>query len=242
MTGSAALIPFIPLSNARRSFAMEYRLRRHDGEYRWVLDKGSPRFDSLGEFLGYVGSVVDIADQKQADEKGNRNLAHLQRLASLGLLTAAIAHELKGNCADRDQEQCGCFRHPAGSDISPPLAELREIVSDIRADEERAKGIIDRIREFAINKEARMERTSLNTVISDTLLLLAGDAIRRRVRFCTELAPELPMVFGDRTQLQQVLTNLAINGMEAMANASQTSRNLTFQTKEDGGDQASKWR
>ena len=91
--------------NARRPFEMEYRLRRHDGEYRWMCDRGAPRFAD-GEFMGYVGSLVDISNQKQADES-NRRLAHLQRLATTGELTAAVAHELT---AHRDHQQFGCGR------------------------------------------------------------------------------------------------------------------------------------
>src|SRR5262249_7804664 len=80
--------------DARKPFQMEYRLRRHDGQYRWILDHGAPRYEPSGEFAGYVGSCVDITEQKLADEL-RQTLAHLQRLSVLGELSAAITHEIK---------------------------------------------------------------------------------------------------------------------------------------------------
>src|SRR5262249_45630504 len=80
--------------DARRPVEVEYRMRRYDGEYRWIVDKGNPRFGKNGEFLGYVGSALDITERKLAEEK-TRALAHVQRLAVMGELTAAVAHELR---------------------------------------------------------------------------------------------------------------------------------------------------
>ena len=85
---------FQSLFEARQPFQMEYRARRHDGEYRWVLDCGAPRTWPNGEFVGYIGSALDITDRK-ATEESNRALAHVQRLAIMGELTAAVAHELR---------------------------------------------------------------------------------------------------------------------------------------------------
>ena len=81
--------------DARQPFEIEYRARRHDGEYRWILDCGAPAYwAENGEFLGYIGSALDITDRKAAEES-NRALAHVQRLAIMGELTAAVAHELR---------------------------------------------------------------------------------------------------------------------------------------------------
>jgi signal transduction histidine kinase len=218
----------------RRPFEMEYRLRRHDGEYRWVLDRGVPRFAPDGEFMGYVGSAVDITDRKQAEER-NQQIAHLQRLAAMGELAAAIAHELSQPLA------AVIINAEAAQRLldSPtsPLAEFREIISDVGADGRFASEVVSRIRDFTIKREVRLQPLDLNSVIATTLHIVAGDGQRRGVQVRRELAHGLPMVFGDRTQLQQVLINLAINGMDAMANTPRSTRCLTVRTRLGAGDQ-----
>ncbi len=219
--------------DARRPFEMEYRLRRHDGEYRWVLDTGAPRFAPDTKFMGYVGTAVDITDKKQAEEN-NRRVEHLQRLALMGELTATIAHELSQPLT----AICNNVDTAANllNSADPRLDELREIISDIRADGGRAREVIKRIRHFVLKRETRMEPLDLNSVVADTLGLLAGDAHRRGVQIRAELLPGIPLVIGDRTQLQQVLINLAMNGMDAMANTPRATRCLTVQTRSNGDD------
>jgi PAS domain S-box-containing protein len=79
--------------DSRKPFTVEYRLRRRDGQYRWILAHAVPRLTAGGEFLGYIGSCIDITDRRRVEE-ANRNLAHVQRLAVMGELTAMIAHEV----------------------------------------------------------------------------------------------------------------------------------------------------
>jgi PAS domain S-box-containing protein len=219
--------------DARRPFEMEYRLRRHDGEYRWVLDTGAPRFAPDFKFMGYVGTAVDITDKKQA-EKSNRRVEHLQRLAVMGELMAAVAHELNQplTAISNDVDTAANLLNSA----NPRLDELGEIISDIRADGGRAREVISRIRDFVLKRETRMEPLDLNSVVADTLDLLAGDARRRGVQVRAELPPGIALVIGNRTQLQQVLINLAMNGMDAMANTPRATRCLTVQTRPNDDD------
>jgi PAS domain S-box-containing protein len=220
--------------DARRPFEMEYRLRRHDGVYRWVLDTGAPRFAPDAKFMGYVGTAVDITDKKQAEES-NRRLVHLQRLAVMGELTATIAHELSQPLTAISNNVITAATLLNSAD--PRLDELKEIISDIRADGGRAREVITRIRYFVLKRETRMEPLDLNAVVAETLDLLAGDARRRGVQVHSELSPGIPLVIGDRTQLQQVLINLAMNGMDAMTSSPRATRCLTVQTRPDGDDQ-----
>jgi signal transduction histidine kinase len=116
----------------------------------------------------------------------------------------------------------------------PPLGELREIISDIRKDDLRADAVISRIRDFLRKRNPQMQPLDLNVAVSDVLRLVAGDARKRHVQIRTELAQDLPLVFGDRTQLQQVLLNLIVNGMDAMQSTPEPARHLSVQTKSNG--------
>jgi PAS domain S-box-containing protein len=214
--------------DARQPFRMEYRLRRHDGEYRWVSDMGTPRFAPNGAFMGYVGSAIDISDQKQAEES-NRRLGHLQRLAVAGELTAAIAHELKQPLSSIIFNLDAAERLLHSAD--PQLSELRDIIFDIRDADRRATEILGRIRDFTLKRDVQKQALDLNSTVGDTLQLIASQTQRRRVQVHAELAAGLPLISGDRTQLQQVLINVLINGMDAMASAPESERSLTVQTQ-----------
>jgi PAS domain S-box-containing protein len=212
---------------ARQPFEMEYRIRRHDGEYRWVLAKGVPRLEPNGEFAGYVGSAIDITDMKRAEET-NRALAHTQRLAVLGELTGSIAHELRQSLSAISLNAQAAEKLVNLPDPSPD--EMREMVSDIRRSVVRADTVISRIREFLRKRSAQMQAIDVNTIVADVLLLAASDAARRGIRIETEFAEGLPPVLGDRAQLQQVLLNLVINGMDAENHLDKAQRRLALKT------------
>ena len=219
--------------DARRPFEMEYRLKRHDGEYRWVLDVGRPRLSPNGEFLGYVGSVLDITDRKDTEEL-KVALAHVQRLAIMGELTAAVAHELRQpSAAIMSNAEAALALLEAGE---PPSDEMREIVTDIKHANMRANEVLGHIQDFLRKREIGREPLDLNTVVSDVLVLVAGDARKRLIQIRTELAEGLPVVVGNRTHLQQVLMNLIVNAMDAMSNTPQEKRTLVIRTSKPNGD------
>lgn len=203
------------------------------GNTAGYLTRVAPRFAPNGEFMGYVGSAVDITDQKQAHESSLR-FAHLQRLAAIGELTAAMAHELRQPLA-AIMSNAEAARRLLDS-ANPPLEALREIISDICTDDMHASEVISRIRDFTLKRDVQFQPLDFNSVVAETLHMVASDALRRCVHVRAELAPELPLVFGDRTQLQQVLINLVANGMDAMANSPEWGRHLVIQTRHNGGD------
>jgi len=218
--------------DARRPFGIEYRLRRHDGEYRWIMDLGVPRYDSNGEFCGYIGSVIDITDRRQAEEM-NRNIAHLQRLASIGELSGAIAHEVR-------QPLNAIMLHAETLEKllqspNPPLGELEEIAGDIEKDAHRADDVIDRIRGFVRRRDPIMTVLDVNAMVTEVARMVSDEAHKRRVEIALAPAQGVLRVAGDHTQIVQVLLNLVLNGMESVESADAGQRRLTLGSERRDG-------
>ena len=216
---------------ARQPYEVEYRLRRHDGEYRWVLDRGSPRYAPNGAFLGYVGSAIDITERRRTEE-AKRSLAHISRLAALGELTALLAHEvnqpLTAILANADAARILLRRD------DPPLGEIREIIEDIRQSDLRADEVIRRVRELMRTREIRLATLDLDETVGDVLRFVAGDALQRGVTLRRQSSSRLPAVQGDRVHLQQVLLNLIVNAMDAMHDSPAGAREIEVAAKRDG--------
>ena len=213
--------------DARQPFEIEYRLRRHDSEYRWVLDIGVPRYEADGAFAGYVGSAIDITDRKRSEEI-QRELAHTQRLAVMGELTAALAHEVRQPMSAilidaKMAEQMALDRSMTSDD-------MRVLAAGIRENATRAEQVINRILGYLRKQDSQIRPVDINAVVQDVLNLLDGDAVRRSVQVRPTLARNLPSVYADRTQLEQVLLNLVVNGMDAMDDVPETARHLTVRT------------
>jgi PAS domain S-box-containing protein len=337
----------------RQTYEAEYRLRRHDGEYRWILDRGVPRYSPSGEFLGYIGSAIDVTDRRlhaaalqrseeryrevveaQTDfvcrflpdttltfvneacckffrttkegllstpflslfptnvrssiverlartasskeasewecevhladgrvasirwtwrpifdgagrvhefqaighdvtdrkraEEADRKLAHAARLATLGELTAVVAHEI-------NQPLGAILRNAEAADLllqnaTPPVAELRQIVKDISKDDLRAAEAIQLIRTLTHRSAPEIHAVDLNEAVAGVLRLVSGDALRRHVQLRHDLARNLPRVLADVPAIGQVLLNLIVNGMDAMSDTPEDRRQITVTT------------
>jgi PAS domain S-box-containing protein len=205
-------------------FENEARHRSAAGEYRWFLVRAVPLRDAHGRVLKWHGTLTDIEERKRAEDERERlrrleaQLAHTNRLSMLGELTASIAHEINQPIGAAIASAAAGLRWLDRDE--PALQQAREALTRIKDDGKRAADIITGLRAF-YSKEPSPQRASLdvNEVVREMLVLLRGEADRNRVTMRTELAPDLPAVRANRVQLQQVLMNLMVNGMEAMKSA-----------------------
>jgi PAS domain S-box-containing protein len=193
--------------DARRSFEMEYRLRRADGEYRWVVDQGVPRFSSKGDFLGYIGSCIDITDRKQIRER----MFAAQKLESLGVMAAGVAHDF-GNLLGTILANTDLALSEMASD-SPGRASIQEIAEVAQ----RASEIVDLLMTSAGAKGCAglLGPVDISSEVEQMLRLLKV-SISRRAILRTSLAKDLPAVRGNVAQIHQVVMNLITNASEAL--------------------------
>jgi PAS domain S-box-containing protein len=213
----------------RVAFTLEYRLRRRDGNYRWVSDHGVPRYDSGGDFVGYIGCCVDVTERREAESEAQRTrqeVAHLSRVSTLGQLAVSLAHELNqplGSIMLNAQ----VAQQLLNSDHAD-LNEVREILNDIIKQDSRAAEVILRTRAMLRKGETLMAPARLDEVIQDALGLMTSELLLRKVTTTTHLARDLPLVRADRIQLQQVFVNLIVNACDAMNGNSPSDRRLTI--------------
>ena len=151
-------------------------------------------------------------------------LAHTGRVSLLGQLSSALAHELS-------QPLSAILRNAEAAEIilqqaAPDIEELRAIVADILRDDQRAGGVINKLRSLLGKGELKLEPLDLSEVISDVLALLRSDATVRHVRLDTDIEPGIPKILGDRIHLQQVLLNLIVNAIDALAERDATDRSV----------------
>ncbi|HYJ06485.1 MAG TPA: PAS domain-containing protein [Chthoniobacterales bacterium] len=201
----------------REPFTVEYRLRRRDGEYRWLLDTGTPRFEADGTFLGYIGSCIDIGQRKQAEldhQLQSMELARVGRLALMGELAASLAHEVNNPLGAMVTNASAGQRLLSHGQLR--TEELRDLLADIVADGHRAREVIQGIRNMVRKGEASHSLVDIQEVIRDLLRIVRADAIARNVSLIAEVDPNAGVVLGDRVQLLQVLLNLTMNAFEAL--------------------------
>ncbi|MGZ9066920.1 MAG: ATP-binding protein, partial [Burkholderiales bacterium] len=210
------------------SFVMEYRCDA-PSESRWFLLRVLPFRRAEG---GVVVSHSNITQQKKAElELGRQRneLAHFARVTMLGELSGSLAHELNQPLAAILSNAQAALRFLTDDDYD--RNEVREILRDIVNADKRAGEVIRGLRLLLKKGEMRQEPLDLNEVVRDVLGLMRSDILNARVDLTAELTPTLPVVTGDRVQLEQVLLNLLMNGCDAMADAPASGRKLLVTTR-----------
>lgn len=172
-----------------------------------------------------------LRERGEALQEVQTELAHVTRVMTLGELTASIAHEVNQPLAAIVTNGNACLRWLGGA--SPNLTEARQAVDRIIKDSYRASAVISRVRTLVKKTPARNDLIDLNDVILEVLALAESEARRNHVLLKQQLAGDLPFVHGDRVQLQQVILNLIINGLESIAKSKNGSRELSISSTKD---------
>jgi PAS domain S-box-containing protein len=209
-----------------------YTIRRVDGSLGFVSISGKPVFDAEGRFSGYRGVARDITERQRAAEalrEAQAELTHVTRVATLGELATSIAHEINQPLAGVVTNGQACLRWLC-RDV-PDLAEARAAVERIIRDGTRAGEVIARIRALVRKTAPQKARLAINDVIAEVIALADSELRRHGVALHTDLAAALPLVQGDRIQLQQVLLNLLLNGMEALRGVTDRPRALIVRSQ-----------
>jgi PAS domain S-box-containing protein len=202
------------------------------GSATYFRSSGKPFFDSQGNFLGYRGTGTDITATIRADHaeqalrKAQAELAHVTRVTTLGEMTASIAHEVNQPLAAVVNAAAACRRWLDGG--TPNLDEARSAVDWIVNEGNRASEVIRRVRALANKTDIEKVPLDVNDVVREAVALVQRDFISYRVSLRMELAPALPIILGDRVQLQQVIINLLMNGLEAMQSVTDRPRELVI--------------
>jgi PAS domain S-box-containing protein len=220
-------------SSDGKDFDHGYRLLMPDGSVKHVHATAHAATDASGG-IEFVGAVTDVTARKRAEEElheAQAGLAHVTRVTALGELAASIAHEVNQPLAAVVTNAAACLRWLDRE--TPNLDEARGTVRSIIKDGSRAGEVIQRVRGLVNKTAGQKAPLHLNEVVDEVITLVQHELFSHRVLLRLELAPALPLVLADRIQLQQVILNLVVNGIEAMQAVTDRPRELVIQTHQD---------
>ncbi|HEX7229940.1 MAG TPA: PAS domain S-box protein [Candidatus Binatia bacterium] len=236
---------YITSFDAREPFSMEYRLRRADGEYRWMLDDGVPRHQAHGEFLGYIGSVFDLTERKKAEEHLKRfaeeletrvaertdelqaanaallrdieerkkleaQLVQSQKMESIGTLAGGIAHDFN-NILNIISGYIFLLTESGGQ-----REQMDESVKVINETVQRGSALVQQL--LTLGQKSRGTRYALLNInsLAEGLIKIIRETFQKNIELTFSMDPNVPAIFGDKTQIEQVLLNIFVNARDAM--------------------------
>ncbi len=224
------------LSSGSATEGTEVRLRRKNGEVLDVLVFEAPLIDAAGRQAGWMGSVLDITEQKRAREQTRQQEERLQqssRLITMGEMASTLAHELNQPLAAIASYNTGCMNRLV-DDQPIDRRELLDIHERIARQARRAGEIIRRVHDFVRRSEPKREPLDLNTVLRDAIGLIEADARKRQVQLRVELGEPMPPVVADAVMIEQIVVNLVRNAMDAMRELAPAQRLVEVRTARHG--------
>src|SRR5256885_7929242 len=218
----------------KQPYQSQYRLALPDGGCRWIAAAGRVEYAASGEPVRMHGVCRDITERQQAQLEMRRlqdEIAHVGRVSMMGQLASSLAHEI-------NQPLGAILRNAEAAELflqskEPDMEEIRSILADIRADDQRAGSVIDRMRSLLKRHVLNTQLLDLNELVGDVAQLARPDAATRQVKLAVNLPVDLPPVRGDRVHLQQVLLNLILNGIDALNRAGPGNRRVTVSARVD---------
>jgi C4-dicarboxylate-specific signal transduction histidine kinase len=224
--------------NGGGDFEAEHRITivGDDGE-RWIATRGSVEFGPVREPVRVRGVSMDITERKQAlleAQELREELSHSGRVTLLGQFTASLTHEL-------GQPLGAILRNADAAELllkgeATDVGEVGEILTDVRTDSQRAAAVIKRLRGLLERHNVEMQSLDWNKVMDEVRAIVGGEAYARGVTLEFNASPDLPAVRGDRIHLQQVLLNLVVNAMDALAAGHSDDGRVTVQAHRRNGE------
>jgi PAS domain S-box-containing protein len=214
-----------------RGYDIEHRIVRPDGCERIVHERGEVSVDETGKPVSMIGTVHDITEMRSMEAESRRlraQLAHLDRVGTVGALTAAIAHETNQPLAAILSNAQAALRLMNAE--RPDLEEVRGALEDIVADDKRASKVIHGLRAMVKKQERQVESYDLNGVVREVMNLVQSEIILRKASVTTRLEPEIPIAYGDPVQIQQVVLNLLMNALDAVRTQPPHARHIFVST------------
>jgi PAS domain S-box-containing protein len=221
----------------KTEYVHDHRIVLPDGTVKHIHAIGHPLLDAAGEVVEYVGTAMDVTERKRAEQERRRlhqmeaDIARMNRVSMMGELAASLAHEIKQPIAAAETNAKTCLRWLQRE--RPDIDEAREAVLRIVKDVNRAANIVDRNHSLYRRDTPKREMVNLNELIREMIALLHDAANRHSISIRADVDGTLPTITADRVQMQQVLMNLMLNGIEVMKD---TGGELTVRSKktEDG--------
>ena len=226
-------------------YELDFRVVLPGAGTRYIHTSAHPVYDEASNFVEFVGTDMDITERRRAEaeflesERRYREiemqLAHANRVATIGQLSASIAHEVNQPIAATVTNAQAALRWLGAR--PPDLDEVRQALGRILRDGNRAGDVIDRVRGLTKKSSPRQDLLLINEAILEVIALTRAEAVKNGVRVNTELAEDLPLIQGDRVQLQQLILNLIMNAFQAMTGAGEGPRELLISSgkaEEDG--------
>jgi PAS domain S-box-containing protein len=221
-------------------FELDYRIIHPDGTVKYIHALGHPHFNRSGHLVEFVGTSIDMTERKQAEAEARdidrryrevqMELAHANRVATIGQLTASIAHEVNQPIAGVVSSGQAALRWL--SNETPDHLAARGAIERVIRDGNRAGDVIGRIRDLIKKAPGRHESLDLNRAICEVIELTRAEAVKNGISVRIQLAERLPLIEGDRVELQQVILNLVINAIEAMSGTREGVREVIISTRQ----------